>query len=273
ILVANSSIGIAQEVRAKHALDRLSALVAPRATVVRDGAARSVAVGEAVSGDLVRAGAGDQVVADGRLVGPDGLSVDESILTGESQAVPRTAGEDVRSGSFVAEGAGEYVVDAVGPDSYAERLAGEAREFRHPRSPLERSMNRLLLALSALIVPLGAVLGYALAERETSSRDSVSTATAGVVTLVPEGLILLASLTYAVAALRVARRGALAQQLSAIEALASVDAICTDKTGTLTEAGLRVTGLVAAPGVGEDGLAAALGRYAARAPAPNATLP
>jgi magnesium-transporting ATPase (P-type) len=272
ILVANASIGIAQEVRAKHALDRLSALVAPRATVVRDGGPRSVAVEEVVTGDLVRAGAGDQVVGDGRLVGAEGLSLDESILTGESQAVPRAAGDEVRSGSFVAEGAAEYVVEAVGQASYAERLAGEARQFRHPRSPLERSLNRLLLALSALIVPLGAILGYALAARDTSFRNSVSTATAGVVTLVPEGLILLASLTFAASALRVARRGALAQQLSAIESLASVDAICSDKTGTLTESGLRVAGVVPAPDVQETRLAAALGRYAASAPAPNATL-
>ena len=120
--------------------------------------------------------------------------------------------------------------------SYAARLAGEAREFRHPRSPLERSINRLLFVLVGVLVPLGVALGWALWRRHTSIHDAVPTTVAAVVTLVPEGLILLTSLTYAVAAIRMARRGALAQQLNAIESLASVDTICLDKTGTLTDA-------------------------------------
>jgi len=149
ILVANTSIGIGQEVRAKRALDRLAALVAPTATVVRDGEARRLHVDEVVPGDLVRVEAGDQVVADGSVTASEGLELDESILSGESAAVPRGPGERLRSGSFVAEGAGAYVVEAVGAASYAERVAGEARAFRHPRSPLERALNRLLLVLVA----------------------------------------------------------------------------------------------------------------------------
>lgn len=212
VLVANATIGTAQEVRAKRALDRLSALVVPRATVVRDGEACEVAVEEVVVGDLVRVGPGDQVVADGSLERAEWLRLDESILTGESRAVQRTAGEAVRSGSFVVEGVGEYVVGAVGTDSYAERLAGQARSFRHPRSPLERALNRLLFVLVAVLVPLGVILGYALWHRHAAAGTAVPTAVAAVVTLIPEGLILLASLTYAVAALRMARLGALAQQ-------------------------------------------------------------
>src|SRR6266536_911113 len=143
VLVSNSGIGIFQEVRAKRALDRLAALVAPSARVVRDGRVRAVHASELVPDDLVRLEAGDQVVADGSLEDSNGLRVDESILTGESEAVSRAAGEEVRSGSFAVEGVGAYTVTAVGPDSYAERIAGEARTFRHPRSPLERSLNRL----------------------------------------------------------------------------------------------------------------------------------
>jgi cation-transporting P-type ATPase E len=267
VLVANTTIGTVQEVRAKRALDRLSALVAPRASVIRDGATRTAPVEELVVGDLVQLTPGDQVVADGTLEQAEMLRLDESILTGESEAVARAVGEDVRSGSFAVEGVGIYAVSAVGADSYAARLTGEARSFRHPRSPLERALNRLLFVLVAVLVPLGIVLGYALWHRDAPLHTAVPTSVAAGVTLVPEGLILLASLTYAAAALRMARRGALAQQLNAIESLASVDVVCLDKTGTLTEPSARVTDLV-----GPSTLAEELGRYAASAVARNATL-
>jgi cation-transporting P-type ATPase E len=215
----------------------------------------------------VRLGAGDQVVADGTLEETESLRIDESILTGESQPVERSIGEEVRSGSFAVEGVGAYTITAVGEESYAARVTGEARSFRHPRSPLERALNRLLLLLVAVMVPLGLALGYALWHRHAPLHVAVPTSVAAVVTLVPEGLVLLASLTYAVAALRMARRGALAQQLNAIESLASVDVVCLDKTGTLTESALRVTGLL-----GPESLQRELGRYAVSATIRNATL-
>ena len=271
ILVANTGIGIVQEVRAKRALDRLSALVEPTAAVVRDGTPRRLHVDEVVPGDLIRMAPGDQVVADGSLVSAERLALDESILTGESAPVRRDVGEAVRSGSFAVEGRGSYVVEAVGADSYAERVAGEARAFRHPRSPLELAFNRLLLGLVAVMVPLGAVLGVSLWQRETGLEETVSTSVAAVVSLVPEGLMVLASLTYAVAALRMSRRGVLAQQLNAIESLAAADIVCTDKTGTLTESALRVVAVVPAAG-DEAELRRALGVYAASSPARNGTL-
>lgn len=272
VLVSNSAIGITQEIRAKRALDRLAALVAPTATVVRDGTARTVAVDQVVPGDLLRVQPGDQVVADGKLTHADGVTLDESILTGESRPVVRKSGAQVRSGSFVVEGAGELVVEAVGQESYAARIAGEARAFRHPRSPLERAFNRLLLTLVAVIAPLGIVLGVALWERRTPLDEAVPTSVAAVVTLVPEGLILLASLTFAVAALRMAGRGALVQQLNAVESLASVDVVCLDKTGTLTEPRLEVLRLVPARGVPAGELETRVGQYAASAPIRNATV-
>jgi P-type E1-E2 ATPase len=225
-----------------------------------------------VEGDLVRVQGGDQIVADGTLVDAASLSLDESILTGESAPVERGVGQEVRSGSFAADGNGAYEVTAVGERSYAERLAGEAREFRHPRSPLERALNRLLLALVAVMVPLALALGYALWHRKTPIGEAVPTSVAAVVTMVPEGLILLASVTYAVGALRMSRGGALAQQLNAVESIASVDVICLDKTGTLTEPGLTVVRLVPAPGCDEESLRAALGRYAASTPVANSTV-
>ncbi len=266
IVVFNSGIGIFQELRAKRALDRLAALVAPTATVVRDGRGRELPVEEVLVGDVVRLAPGDQVVADGELVEAQGLELDESILTGESVAVGRGVGESVRSGSFAVEGTAAFVVSAVGADSYAERLAGEARRFRHAHSPLEQALNRLLLVLVGAMVPLGVMLGYALYHRDVSTRAAISTATAGVVTLVPEGLILLTSLTFAVAALKMARRGALAQQLNAVESLASADVVCLDKTGTLTMAELRVVEAV------PDSIGGLLGRFAASSPARNTTL-
>jgi magnesium-transporting ATPase (P-type) len=268
VLVSNSLIGITQEVRAKRALDRLESLIAPTAAVVRDGTVAHLPVEDVVVGDLVRVAPGDQVVADGRLVEAGGLSIDESILTGESRAVQREAGAEVRSGSFVVEGAGAYEVTATGDASYAARVTGEARAFRHPRSPLERSINRLLFTLVAIIVPLGLVLGGALWERRTPLHVAVPTSVAAVVTLVPEGLILLVSLTYAVAALRMARRGALAQQLNAVESLAAVEVVCLDKTGTLTEGRLRVVEVTPPDG----DVAHMLARYAAASPARNGTL-
>jgi P-type E1-E2 ATPase len=269
VLVSNTAIGITQEVRAKRTLDRLAALVQPTASVLRDGRARRAQVEELVAGDLVRLAPGDQVVADGRLESAEALSLDESILTGEAQAVTRWAGEEVRSGSFAVDGTGSYTVTAVGPESYAERIAGQARAFRHPRSPLERALNRLLLTLVAVMVPLGLLLGAALWERRTPLSEAVPTSVAAVVSLVPEGLVLLASLTYAVAALRMARRGALVQQLNAVESLASVDVVCLDKTGTLTDSTLRVVEIVPAPGARPEG---ALARFAANATARNDTL-
>jgi P-type E1-E2 ATPase len=269
ILVSNSAIGITQEVRAKRTLDRLAALVQPTASVVRDGRVRKVHVDGLAAGDLVQLAPGDQVVADGRLESADALSLDESILTGEAQPVTRSPGEETRSGSFAVDGAGSYTVTAVGPESYAERIAGQARAFRHPRSPLERALNRLLLTLVAVMVPLGLILGGALWERRTPFSEAVPTSVAAVVSLVPEGLILLASLTYAVAALRMARRGALVQQLNAVESLASVDVVCLDKTGTLTDSKLRVVDILPVPGTQPEG---ELARFAASATARNDTL-
>ncbi|MHB1242006.1 MAG: HAD-IC family P-type ATPase, partial [Gaiellaceae bacterium] len=272
VVVANSTIGIVQEVRAKRALDALTALVAPTATVVRGGERRRVAVAEVVEGDLVELEPGDQIVADGTLGEALELAVDESVVTGESQAAHKRAGDTVRSGSFAVEGTGAFVVSAAGASSYASRITGEARTFRHPRSPLERTLNRLLLILVGILVPLGTLLTLALWERRTPLDEAVPTAVAAVVTLVPEGLVLLASLTYAVAAIRMARQGALAQQLNAVESLASVDVVCLDKTGTLTEPALRIVELLPAEGVEPEALRAAVGRYAAASPTTNTTI-
>ncbi len=272
VIVASSAIGITQEVRAKRALDRLALLVAPHACVRRGGVERLASVEEVVDGDLVVVGPGDQIVADGRLVVANELSVDEAILSGESEPVRHRVGDGLHSGAFVSEGTGVYEVTAVGSESFAARLTGEARSFRHPRSPLELAVNRLLYALVALVIALGTLLGYSLYHRHVGVHTAVATSAAGVVSLIPEGLVVLISLTYAVAAVRMSRRGVLAQQINAIESLASVDTICIDKTGTLTEATLRLVEVVPAPGIEESRARDALGALAASASRRNITL-
>ncbi len=270
IIVANSGIGIFQEARAKRALDRLSLLVAPRATVRRDGERREVAVDQVVLDDLLLLAPGDQVVADGAVLQASDLRLDESILTGESEPAERTVGEQIHSGAFVVDGTAVVRVTAVGERSFAAAITGEARSFRHPRSPLEHAVNRLLYLLVTLVFALGILLGYALYHRHVATHTAVSTATAGVVTLVPEGLMVLVSLTYAAAAVRMSRRGVLAQQLNAIESLASVDTLCIDKTGTLTEGALRVIEIV--PVAADDELPDALRILAACSSTQNLTL-
>jgi cation-transporting ATPase E len=272
ILISNIAIGSFQEIRSKRALDRLAALVAPEAVVVRDGIDRRVPVSQVVVGDLVRLAAGDQVVADGTVISADGLALDEAHLTGESESALRGPGQPVWSGSFAVEGAALFEATAVGPESRAERLTATARAFRHPRSPLERANDRLLLWLIVLAVPLAIGLTISVFAHAETANARVQAVTAGIVNLVPEGLILLISVTAAVSAFKMAQRGVLAQQLNAVESLASVDIVCTDKTGTLTEPTLRVVAVVPADGQDEACLARALASYAASAPSRNLTL-
>jgi magnesium-transporting ATPase (P-type) len=272
VIVANSTIGIVQEVRAKRALDRLSLLVAPSATVRRDGQPRALPPERIVVDDVVVVAPGDQLIADGTLLSAIDLRLDESVLTGESEPARRVPGDAVLSGAFVVEGTGVYRVTGVGQQSFAARIAGQARSFRHPRSPLERAINRLLYALVGLVIALGGLLGYSLYHRHAPVHTAVATSAAGVVTLVPEGLMVLVSLTYAAAAVRMSRRGVLAQQLNAIESLASVDTICVDKTGTLTGSSLRVVEAVPCEGVTVEALTAAVAALAAGASTRNLTL-
>jgi cation-transporting P-type ATPase E len=240
--------------------------------VVRDGEDSEVTVDQVVEGDVVRLAAGDQVVADGTVVRADGLTLDEANLTGESEPVVRHPGEPVWSGSFAVEGAALYEATAVGPDSRASRLTATARAFRHPRSPLERATDRLLLLLLGFSIPVAIALVLTGFFRLDTAAHRIELMTAGIVNLVPEGLILLISLTAAVSAFKMSQRGVLAQQLNAVESLASVNVVCTDKTGTLTEATLRVVALIPAEGVDESTLAEAAASYAASAPSRNLTL-
>ncbi len=272
ILIANTLIGIVQETRAKRTLDRLALLVAPKARVVRDGAPAELPVDRVVPGDLVLLEPGEQVIADGRVTEGRGLSLDESILTGESDAIAKGRGDEVLSGAFCTAGSGAYVVEAVGADSFAERLAAEARGTRTQLSPLQIDINRILKITVGVMIPLSVLLLIAVFWQDQGVVESAQRTVAALVPLVPEGLVLLTSLTFAVAAVRLARLGTLAQQLNAVESLASVDVVCVDKTGTLTDNRLEVRAVEPADGRTEEEARGALGALAASAGFRNSTM-
>ena len=237
VIVANSAIGIFQEVRAKRTLDRLAVLNAPRARVVRDGSVTEVEVGDVVADDLLELRSGDQVLADGVVHESDGLEIDESLLTGESDPVGKEPSDDVRSGSIVVAGQGRFQATAVGADAYATKLAAEARRFTLAHSELRAGTNTLLRWISLIMLVVGPFLlwsQFRTADNETW-QDAVTGTVAALVGMVPEGLVLLTSLAFIVATMTLARRQTLVQELPAVEGLARVDVVCLDKTGTLTQ--------------------------------------
>jgi cation-transporting P-type ATPase E len=272
IAIVNSYIGIRQELRAKRTLDELAVLVAPHAKALRDGAVVSLLAEEIVPGDVIAIEPGDQLVADGETIASRGMTLDESMLTGEADGIRKEVGERALSGSFCISGSGRYRVDAVRDESYAGRLAGEAKAFRHPPSPLQGEVNRVIVACTWAMAPLAVALLITFQLRSTDLVEAAQTATAGLVTLIPEGMVLLMSVTFAVAAVRLARKDTLVQQMSATESLAAVDTICVDKTGTLTDGQLRLLGIEVAEAVDPEEAQAALGRFAASAGDRNRTL-
>ncbi len=271
IAIVNSTIGIRQELKAKKVLDNLALLVAPRAKVVRDGEVLDLLATEIVPGDTVRVEPGDQLVADGKVTASRGLTLDESLLTGEADGIRKDSGDELLSGSFCTSGSGYYELTAVREDSYAEKIAGEAKTFRHPPSPLQTEVNSILWATSIVLVPMATIMLGALSLRSVEFTDAAQQATAGLITLVPEGLVLLMSVTLAVAAVRLAKQNTLVQQMAATEALAAVDTICVDKTGTLTDGSLELID-VAEPNGSEIDISRMLGRFAASAGERNRTL-
>ncbi|MFB3737728.1 MAG: HAD-IC family P-type ATPase [Candidatus Velamenicoccus archaeovorus] len=277
VLVANALIGILQELRAKRTLDRLAVLTAPRARVVRDGTVRELAVRDVVLDDVLELRPGDQVVVDGKVLDGASLEVDESLLSGESEPVLKHPDDEVLSGSFVASGGGRYRAVRVGRDAYAARLAEEARRFTLTGSELRAGIDRILRIVTWLIVPTGVLLLISQLRSNASVRQALRGTVAGTVAMVPEGLVLLTSVAFAVGVVRLARRRVLAQELSAVEVLARVDLLCIDKTGTLTEGRLAVEEVrplgVGSPGGGRIGeLELALASLARADPNPNATL-
>ena len=240
VLVLNTMIGIVQEVRSKWALDHLALLSAPRSCVRRDGVEAEVPVHDLVLDDLIVLRPGDQVAVDATVLATNGLEIDESLLTGEADPVAKTAGDQVLSGSFVAVGDASVRATAVGADTHAYRLGAEAKTFTLVHSELRDGVNRLITWIGWAMIPVGALLIWAQARADLGMHQAVQASVAGLVAMVPEGLVLLTSVAFAVSATRLARRRVLTQELAAIEGLARVDVICLDKTGTLTEGELML---------------------------------
>lgn len=235
ILFANALIGIGQELRAKVTLDRLAVLAARQATVVREGTEKKIDVAAVVEGDLVLMESGDEAVVDGILESDEPVELNEALLTGESVPVTKYRGAEVLAGSFVSAGRGTYRATRVGEASYARRLTAQARRFQLVRSELMMGINRILRIVTWLVVPTAVLLVISQLRASPSLPDAIRGSVAGVITLVPEGLVLLTSASLALAVVRLGRKQVLIQQLPAVEMLARTDVVCLDKTGTLTE--------------------------------------
>ena len=277
VLLLNTLTGTIAELRAKRALDNLAVLAAPAAHVIRDGEAKDIEVSQVVLGELLELRSGDQVPADGQVLSSNGCEIDESILTGESVAVRKHENDQVLSGTTVIGGSARIRVTAVGEHSYANRLAMEARKYSVVTSELQEGTNRVLTWISWVIVPMTLLLLWSqlrVAGGISGSLDSgqwkaaVVLAVAGVVGMVPQGLVLLTSVNFAAAAMTLARRKVLVQELPAVEVLARVDMLCLDKTGTLTSGAVELDHIESCLGsacAGGDGGVPAAGKVSADA--------
>jgi len=272
LIIANSVIGMVQEIRAKHTLDRLAIVGQAKPLVRRQSGTCTLSPAEVVLDDIIELGPGDQVVVDGEIVEEANLEIDESLLTGEADPISKATGDAVMSGSFVVAGAGAYRATRVGPEAYAAKLAEEASKFTLVKSELRNGINRILQFITYLLVPAGLLTIYTqLFTTHAGWRESVLRTVGAVVPMVPEGLVLMTSVAFAVGVIRLGQRRCLVQELPAIEGLARVDMVCADKTGTLTENGMRVADveeLDAQPGTVADVLAS----LAAADPRPNASM-
>ena len=276
LIVANSSIGIIQEVRAKRTLDKLAIVSQTRPVVRRNGSSGELPPREVVLDDIIELGPGDQLVVDGTVVESAGLELDESLLTGESDPVHKDPGTSVMSGSFVSSGTGAYRATKVGRDAYAARLAEEASKFTLVHSELNAGINKILKLITYLMIPAGLLIIFnQLFSSGEALGPSLSGMVAALVPMVPEGLVLMTSIAFAVGVVRLGRRQCLVQELPAIEGLARVDIVCADKTGTLTENGMRLADveLVESPGGTDlDAARTALAALACDDPRPNASV-
>ncbi|HMQ27534.1 MAG TPA: HAD-IC family P-type ATPase, partial [Acidimicrobiales bacterium] len=272
VLVANALIGILQEWRAKRTLDRLAIVSAPKAVVLRDGAPAEVAVGEVVLDDVLVLRPGDQVVVDAEVIEAQGLEVDESLLTGESDPQHKAPGDAVMSGSFVAAGSGHVVATKVGAEAYAVKLAEEARRFTLASSDLRNGIDRIIKYVSWAMLPTAALLLFSQLRAHDGVAEALASTVGGVVAMVPEGLVLLTSVAFAASVVRLGRQQVLVQELPAVETLARVDVICLDKTGTITAGDIAFSDLEVLGDAATSTVAAALAGLAASDPNPNATL-
>lgn len=273
VIVANTGIGIIQEWRAKKTLDSLAVIGEAKPTVRRDGVAAEISTHEIVLGDVIELGPGDKVVVDGVVAEADSLEVDESLLTGEADPVLKRPGDPVMSGSFVVAGGGAFTATKVGREAYAAQLAEEASRFTLVHSELRSGISTILKYVTWMMVPtaIGLIISQ-LVVKDNNFKDSVARTVGGIVPMIPEGLVLLTSVAFAIGVVRLGRKQCLVQELPAIEGLARVDVVCLDKTGTLTEGGMDVTEVRPLNGSDEAYVTEVLRTFGASDPRPNASL-
>ena len=270
LIIANSAIGIIQELRAKQTLDKLAIVGQAKPMVRRESGTAALAPSEVVLDDVIELGPGDQIVVDGVIVEEANLEIDESLLTGEADPIAKDADDHVMSGSFVVAGSGAYRATKVGREAYAAKLAEEASKFTLVKSELRSGINKILQFITYLLVPAGALIIYTqLFTTGAGWQESVLRMVGALVPMVPEGLVLMTSIAFAVGVIRLGRRQCLVNELPAIEGLARVDVVCADKTGTLTENGMRVSDLKE---LDECSVAEVLAQLAADDARPNASM-
>ncbi|MTE13974.1 cation-translocating P-type ATPase [Nocardia aurantiaca] len=273
LIIANSAVGIIQEVRAKNTLDKLAIIGQAKPMVRREGRTTAVAPQEIVLDDIIELGPGDQIVVDGEVIESELLEVDESLLTGEADPIDKTVGAHIMSGSFVVSGSGAYRATKVGKDAYAAKLADEASKFTLVKSELRSGIDTILKVITYLLIPAGLLSIYnQLVSSKESWRPAVNGMVAALVPMVPEGLVLMTSIAFAVGVIRLGARKCLVQELPAIEGLARVDVVCADKTGTLTENGMRLSEVRPVNDIPEATLREVLAALAADDPRPNASV-
>ena len=244
LIIANSAIGIIQELRAKQTLDKLAIVGQAKPLVRRQSGTTALLPTEVVLDDVIEIGPGDQIVVDGEVLEENNLEVDESLLTGEADSIAKDAGDKVMSGSFVVAGSGAYRATKVGREAYAAKLADEASKFTLVKSELRSGINKILQFITYLLWPAGLLTIYTqLFTTDVGWRRAVLAMVGALVPMVPEGLVLMTSIAFAVGVVRLGHRQCLVNELPAIEGLARVDVVCADKTGTLTENGMRVSDL------------------------------
>ncbi|MFI2412971.1 HAD-IC family P-type ATPase [Streptomyces sp. NPDC018947] len=273
VILANTGIGIVQEWRAKKTLDSLAVIGEVRPAVRREGRTAEISTSQIVLDDVIEIGPGDKAVVDGVCVEADGLEIDESLLTGEADPVVKRPGDQVMSGSFVVAGGGAFRATKVGREAYAAQLAEEASRFTLVQSELRSGISTILKYVTWMMVPtaIGLIISQ-LVTKDDAFKESVARTVGGIVPMVPEGLVLLTSVAFAIGVIRLGRKQCLVQELPAIEGLARVDTVCLDKTGTLTEGGMDVTELRTLDGADEGYVRAVLGALGESDPRPNASL-
>ncbi|MFD3676365.1 HAD-IC family P-type ATPase [Streptomyces sp. NPDC058613] len=273
VIIANTGIGIIQELRAKKTLDGLAVIGETKPGVRRDGRTAEISTSEIVLGDVIELGPGDKVVVDGSVGEADGLEIDESLLTGEADPVLKKPGDPVMSGSFVVAGGGAFTATKVGREAYAAQLAEEASRFTLVHSELRSGISTILKYVTWMMIPtsIGLIISQ-LIVKDNNLKDSIARTVGGIVPMIPEGLVLLTSVAFAIGVIRLGRKQCLVQELPAIEGLARVDVVCLDKTGTLTEGGMDVTELRPLGGADAAYVKKVLGALGESDPRPNASL-